>query len=183
MLRSMTYQALSIHARRILDFLLIELGHHAGHENGQLAATYRQLQRFGLTTADIRKGFAELELTGFVRLTEQGLRQAGGGAPSRYALTWRATMVGTPEAKPATNDWQDVLARIGREGVGDVRQARRWLKEALGERSRRKAKGSPTPDIEGASHLRADGRLQVRGENRGNVVALASQVRSSVVGK
>lgn len=64
---------------------------HAGRENGNFAATYQQLKTWGVTAADVRKGLAELYATSFVQQTRQGLRQAGGGEPSRYALTWLPT--------------------------------------------------------------------------------------------
>jgi hypothetical protein len=177
MIGSTTFGALGIHARRILDFLMIEHIAHAGRENGRLAATYRQLERFGLTKADIRKGFAELELAGFVRLTEQGMRQAGGGAPSRYALTWLPTFVGTPDVRPATNEWRAVLAKICGEGVHDVRGARKWLKRAM-DRPLRSQKTQPhSGDIEGAPHEMAERRLQMRGDKAATVVPFAPQVR------
>jgi len=128
-----------------------------------------------------RKGFAELELAGFIRVTVRGLRQAGGAEPSRYALTWLPTMVGTPDARQATNDWQDVLARIGRDGVGDVRQARRWLKSAV-DRSGRGQKRPSRRDIEGAPQTRGRPRLQVRGDDHGTVILLTPQGRGGAVG-
>ena len=128
MFGSITFRALSINARRILDFLQNEHALNAGKANGSLGATYRQLAVWGVTAADARKGFEELYVTGFVRLTAQGMRQAGGGEPSRYALTWLPTGVGTREAAPPSHDWQLVLRRIGKEGVGSVAQAKCWLK-------------------------------------------------------
>lgn len=128
MFGSITYRALGIHARRILDFLLYEHATHRGYENGRLAAPYRQLEKWGVTAADVRKGLEELYATGFVRLTHQGLRQDGGGEPSRYALTWLPTLVGSPNEGPATHDWLAVISRLGPKGVGTVSAARQWLK-------------------------------------------------------
>ncbi|MGH6987324.1 MAG: hypothetical protein ACRED9_10870 [Caulobacteraceae bacterium] len=184
MIASLSYCALGVHARRILDFLMVEHVAHGGRENGRLAATYRQLERFGLTKADIRKGLAELELTGFVNITEQGWRQAGGGAPSRYALTWLPTMIGAPDdAEPATDAWKGVLTKMARDGVKDVRSARRWLKAALDRPSRAGRRLPSAGNIEGAPQSRSDTRFQVRGENAGNVVPLAPQVRPAAVRK
>jgi hypothetical protein len=147
MLGSLTLGALGVSARRILDFLMVEYSGGAGRENGHLVATYRQLEHFGLTRADIAKGFAELIATGFVRLTKQGLRQAGGGEPSRYALTWLPTGKGTPSAQCATNDWGTVGDRLHREGIMTVRAIRRWLKDELALPSRGTKKRVSSGDI------------------------------------
>jgi hypothetical protein len=44
MISSLTFRALGIHARRILDFLQVEHAAHGCKENGNLGATYRQLE-------------------------------------------------------------------------------------------------------------------------------------------
>lgn len=183
LLMAPTFGALGIAARRILDLLLVEHTSHAGRENGKLAATYLQLEAFGLTKADIRKGFAELEATGFVRLTEQGLRQAGGGEPSRYALTWYPTKAGSPHAVEASHDWRKILYGLRRAGITTVRAVRLWLRAQTAEHSRSRKQGPPAPDIEGAPQMRADGRLQVRGKASGNVFPLKPQVRGGGGGK
>ena len=48
MLESPSYRVLSLSARRVLDRLEIELGHHGGTGNGDLPVTYDQFQEFGL---------------------------------------------------------------------------------------------------------------------------------------
>lgn len=122
------FQALGIHARRILDFLLIEHGNHGGQNNGDLAAPYAQLERFGLTKSDISKGLSELQTCGFVKLTKQGMRQAGGGEPSRYALTWLPTDIKTNSGLPAGNDWKTIIGKLSADNITDVRLVRKWLK-------------------------------------------------------
>ena len=154
MLGSITHLALGIHARRILDFLLYEHMAHGGKENGNLAAPYKQLEVWGLTSADVRKGFEELFVTGFVRLTKQGLRTQGRGEPARYALTWLPTMVGALEQAAPTHDWQDVLEKLERERVGSVIQARAWLREQTANHRRgRKQKRATTPQMSVVSPL------------------------------
>ena len=128
---SITYQALGIHSRRILDFLIQENAGHRGRENGNLAATFNQLVQWGLTRGDIRKGFAELIAGGFVRRVHCGMRIAGGGDPSRYALTWLPTLAGSDYQAAATNDWKGVIASLDRTRVGNVKSARRWLKSEI----------------------------------------------------
>lgn len=133
---SVTYRALGISARRILDFLLFEHASHGGRENGNLGATYRQLERWGVTAADIRKGFEELRATGFVELTRQGARQAGGGEPSRYALTWLPTYHGSPLTAPPSHAWLRVLDRLYREERATIAAVKAWLKEQTGDHRR-----------------------------------------------
>lgn len=144
MLGSITMRALGVHARRILDFLMHEHARHAGQENGNLAAPYKQLEAWGVTAADVRKGFAELIATGFVEVTYRGLRVAGAGAPSRYRLTWFPTRDGPP-----SHTWIAVIKRINVQGVGNVAQARAWLKKAAQDGKRGKArKHAATPHLQ-----------------------------------
>jgi hypothetical protein len=150
MLGSITLHALGIHARRILDFLLYEHAMHRGQENGNLAAPYKQLEKWGLTAADVRKGLQELYATGFVRLTRQGLRQAGGGEPSRYALTWLPTFALGPSECAPTHDWEKVIDQLLARKIGTVRAVRIWLKEETAQARRgaaKRAKLVSTPQL------------------------------------
>lgn len=171
------FAALSVTARRILDLLLIEYLSHAGTENGNIAATYRQLEAHGVSKADIRKGLAELELCGFIQKTLQGLRIANGGEPSRYALTWLPTMRTSPMAKVATDDWRQTMVRLRQAGIHDVRDVRAWLKRELKHHARGRRKRAGCVDIEGAPQMRGEDRLQMRGDILTKVVTLAPQMR------
>jgi hypothetical protein len=142
---SVTFRALGIHARRILDRLECEHSAHGGRENGNLAATYLQLEAWGVTKDDVRKGLAELIVAGFIKQTHQGLRQAGGGEPSRYALTWLPTLIGTEKQHPATNDWREVINANSKKGVEGIASTKRWIKAELDEKClyRRGSKKKP----------------------------------------
>ena len=48
LLESTAWRSLSIHARRLIDFLLIEHMRHGGRENGRLLAPRRQFEAFGI---------------------------------------------------------------------------------------------------------------------------------------
>lgn len=168
MLGTPTWAALSITARRILDALMSEQMSHAGRENGNLAVTYRQLEALGVTKADIPKGLLELQICGFVRLTHQGLRVAGGGEPSRYALTWLPTMKGTPQAELATDDWRGVLVRLNREGIVSIRGVRRWLRRQVRRDIPARTQATLTRDIEGTPQVKGEARSHMRGEKLGN---------------
>jgi hypothetical protein len=157
MLGSITFRALGIHARRILDFLLHEHTSHRGRENGNLAAPYEHLETWGVTSADVRKGFAELRVCGFVELTKQGSRVAGGGEPSRYALTWLPTLAGTPSRQPPTHAWRAVLESLAKQKIGNVIEARQWLRNEVAAFSRgRKEKRKLTPHLQVVSPIKCE---------------------------
>ncbi len=183
MVLSPTWGALSISARRVVDALMTEHMNHAGRENGNLAVTYLQLEALGVTKADIRKALVELQACGFIRMTHQGLRVAGGGEPSRFALTWLPTLTGSPIAALATNDWLDVRIRLTRKGLVTVRSVRRWLRDEVRREVPARRKVVPSQDIEGTPQVRGEERLQVRGETLGNIVALTPQMRGVAVRK
>lgn len=125
------WAAQSIHARRVIDFLMVENMRHAGRENGNLAAPYQQLYEQGSTKRDIYRGIREARICGFVRLTKQGLRMAAGKMPSRYALTWLVTGLGSPAVAIPTDDWRSVLVRLNSRGITSVRQVGAWVEEQL----------------------------------------------------
>jgi hypothetical protein len=158
MLGSITYRALGIAGRQIIDFLKHEHACHAGKENGNLAAPYRQLEQWGVTAGDVRKGFAEVIAAGFVQKTRQGLRQAGGGEPSRFALTWLPTHFGSVNAAPPTHDWRRVIKELGVLGIGDVRSVRAWLRREVAEHVRGQKKKSSQPLICERDRPSLDGR-------------------------
>jgi hypothetical protein len=155
MLASSTFRALGIHARRILDLLLTEHMSHAGTENGNLGATYNQLEEWGVTAADVRKGYAELYATGFVRQTVQGLMGEGGGTPSRYALTWYPTGIGR-DMKAPTHDWLKVIDRLNHAGIGTPKKVRQWLKEEVSQHRRGKPK--LTAQVSGSSPIKREAK-------------------------
>lgn len=191
-LSSSLWAALSISSRRVLDALMVELMSNAGRENGNLAVTYLQLEAFGVTKADIRKALLELQICCFVRLTHQGLRVAGGGDPSRYALTWFDTHIRTPNAAMRTDAWRDVLIHLNEQGITSVRDVRRWLKLEVARevRPRRTRAGQQRAgqqraerqraghqDIEGTPHVMGDERLHVMVETSAEVIHLTPHVR------
>jgi hypothetical protein len=153
MLGSITFRGLGIGARRNLDFLLMQHAAKGGRENGNLTATYKQLAVWGSTAADVRRGFEELYATGFVCMTFQGHRQAGGGEPSRYALTWLPTLgfgptqVKTEGAGPPTHEWTEVISHLNKKGIGTVRGARTWLKGQTSGMKRGARKQQATPHL------------------------------------
>jgi len=183
MLVTPLWAALSITARRILDALIIENLAHAGFENGNLAATYLQLEQRGVTAADIRKGLDELIACGFIVCTFQGPRVACGGDPSRYALTWLPTHKAQPNAREPQDNWRAVMIKLNQARITDTRAVRRWLRKQVGRRGQRCEPREGCLDINSTPQMRGGDHLQMRGEDLGNIVTLTPQMRSVAVRK
>jgi len=133
MYAAVTFRVLSISARRILDFLLFELGNHGGQENGNLAAPTAQLVRWGVTADDIPRGFAELIAAGFVDRTFAAPRVGASGEPSTYALTWLPTKDAAGNPKPPSHRWLSVTKQLaGDTSLRGLRQIKKWLKDQPG---------------------------------------------------
>jgi hypothetical protein len=104
MLESLAYRVLSLSARRILDRLEIELGHHAGHDNGALPVTFVDFENYGIDRHAIAPAIREAVALGFVEITEQG--KAGNAdfrAPNKFRLTYKQTDKTNP-----TDDWRKI---------------------------------------------------------------------------
>lgn len=117
LIASPAMRALSLTGRRLLDFLLIEDMNHAGTENGNLIATYRQLVAFGLSGRLISDAIAELEFLGLVRVRHGGMTRGNVKRENLYRLTFYADS----ECRPATNEWKrltddDIAARKAKRG-------------------------------------------------------------------
>lgn len=83
LLESTAWRSLSIHARRLIDFLLIEHLRHRGRENGRLFAPRRQLETFGIAAHFVSTAIEETERVGLV-----DCRRGIGRRPNVYGLTW-----------------------------------------------------------------------------------------------
>jgi hypothetical protein len=94
---SPAWRSLGINARRFMDFLMIEHMNHAGTENGQLKATYKQLETFGLSANHIARAIADCEDAGLIDCYRGGMRVA-----TTYTLTWLSTSA----LAPASNRWK-----------------------------------------------------------------------------
>jgi hypothetical protein len=102
MLESPALGSLSSSSLRALARLMLEHLRHAGWENGNLACTYSDFERYGIRRASISRAIGDLIEKGFVRVSVQGGRCYGAGSrPSRYRLTWIGTLDGSP-----TNEWK-----------------------------------------------------------------------------
>jgi hypothetical protein len=120
---------MSHETRKLIDFLVIEQMNHAGEENGNLKATYDQLEAYGIRRSKIRDAIEEAEAVGLLRC-ERGGRYAGSNQPSTYRLTF----YGTRDGNSPTNDWKKTTEEDVKAHREECR-ARKKLKKA------RKSKG------------------------------------------
>lgn len=97
LLQSPAYRSLTISARRVLDFLMVEHLTHGGADNGNLFAPYAQLEAFGVRKDSILEALHMLESFGLIERTFYGGRQGGRPNASRYGLGWVPLM---GEAEP-----------------------------------------------------------------------------------
>lgn len=135
LLHSAAFQALSINARKLFDFLLVELVRHNRRENGKLLAPYDQLEAppYGISRRLIPTALAELERGGFLVIVRKGRMDNGRRQPSDYRLTPYAV---AEAMLKATNDWR-------RRTAEDVKNARK----ALLERKARRSDGRRPPNV------------------------------------
>ena len=105
LIASVAWRTMSIHCRKLLDFLLVEHCNHAGRGNGRLHATYDQLEQFGIRRRKIRGAIAEAVRRGLVEVTQQGGLYGADRkrTPSLYRLTWFGCV---ESQQPATNEWK-----------------------------------------------------------------------------
>jgi hypothetical protein len=97
LLFSKAWQSMSIHTRRLLDFLMVEHMRHGGRKNGFLVAPRDQLNLWGIGKHFVSGAIEDAEYVGLIDRT-----RSKGRAPSRYALTWLPLADGTAPS----NRWQ-----------------------------------------------------------------------------
>jgi len=119
-LSSPSWMAMSANARRLVDFLLLEHLSHAGTENGNLAATHKQLEIYGLTRNCIAGAVEECVFLGLVRF-ERGGRWGFTNKPSRFRLTFYPDK----NENPATNEWKGKTSEAIAEWKSDIRLSKK----------------------------------------------------------
>ena len=90
MLESPAWRVLSLSARKVLDRVEIELGHHGGNDNGRLPVTYDDFVNYGVHRHSVRPAINELVALGFLEITRAG--RAGNAEfrmPNHFRLTYR----------------------------------------------------------------------------------------------
>lgn len=111
LINSPSWRSMSINCRRLIDYLMCEHMRHAGHENGNLFATYDQLEEFGMSRPTINKSISEAEFLGLIT-AERGKREGKNNKASLFTLTFFASKVITEDGvrlfEPPTNEWRKV---------------------------------------------------------------------------
>ena len=103
MLESDAWRTAPINTRRVVDRLLLEHMAHAGTENGNLACTYQDFEKYGVTRRLVSKSIADAVARGLTIITQKGRASSGEHRwPSRYALGWLPTC----DAAAAPNRWK-----------------------------------------------------------------------------
>jgi hypothetical protein len=133
LLYSPAWKSLSITARRVLDFLMVEHCEHGGHENGRLKAPYDQLvAKGGCSKNLIPDAIRELEMVRLIKV-KRGGKHNGSNQPSNYTLTFVYTKGKIGISFSATNDWE----RVDAEKIHEYKKDRREQRKA---RKKRKAR-------------------------------------------
>ena len=135
MIESPAWRALSLSARRLIDRVEIELGHHAGKENGALPVTYSDFLAYGVgDRTSIAAARREAVALGFLRFKPGRGGNREFRRPDLFGLTYA---VGD-----ATHDWRKVETLEDAWAIAAVaRKAKDPRAVEVGlERARRRAK-------------------------------------------
>lgn len=122
LLESPAWRLRGVNTARLIDFLLVEDMNHAGTENGNLPATYNQLEAWGVGRRCIKGAIDEAEFLGLVRV-EKGGYFGGKTEMSLYRLTFYADR----EGNPATNEWKsktEEIIKVWRKNQTCVRKSK-----------------------------------------------------------
>jgi hypothetical protein len=107
MLRSPAYRLLSLSGHMVLARIEIELGDHAGKDNGRLPVTTEDFVKYGMHRTSVAPAIREAEALGFIQITERG---HGGNAehrsPNRFYLTYRPTLEN--RGSPPSDEWRRI---------------------------------------------------------------------------
>jgi hypothetical protein len=84
----------------------VELGHHAGKDNGRLPVTFADFVEYGIDRDAIAPAIRESAALGFLEVTEPG--RAGNAefrSLNKFRLTYRPT-----RSEGATDEWRSIVA-------------------------------------------------------------------------
>ena len=136
MLESPAWRVLSRAGFLVISRLCVEHAKHGGKENGRLAVSFDDFEKFGIDRHAIKRTLLEVDQLGFVRCTLPG-RRAWGADPGRVA-TYRITFGGVvgDNSGPRTDEWR----LIGEDDAGRI------AARAKSSGRRRKANGHADGD-------------------------------------
>ena len=156
MLESPVMQVLNQSEHRALTRLEIELGHHAGTENGKLVVTFKAFKQFGIDPQAVAPSLRALAALGIIERTRQG---SGGRTEYHDASEYRLTYRHTDEANP-TDDWRSIKTIEDAKRIATV--ARKAKDRAAVERSLKSAK----KEISGVEKPRSPGGKNHPGKSK-----------------
>jgi hypothetical protein len=138
MIESPAWRALSLSARRVIDRIEIEHGHHGGNDNGKLPVTFDDFEDFGISHKSVAPAIREAVALGFAEITQRGRPSESdfGRHPNYFRLTYLSMRRGT-RWHDATDEWKQVKTP---EEADRIAQEARTAKD---EKAVAKAKGKP----------------------------------------
>ena len=112
LLTSPAWRYKSVLVYRLISFLFIEHSNHAGNENGNLFATYKQLHAFGIGKQYISLAIQEAEELGLI-VCDRGIRaNVCDSYPNKFRLTMfkykEKDNFGRIVYKAPTKDWKHI---------------------------------------------------------------------------
>lgn len=122
LMESPAWRLRGVNTVRLIDFLLVEDMNHAGTENGNLKATYNQLEAWGISRKYIKGSIDEAEFLGLICI-EKGGYFGGKTELSLYRLTFYADRNGNP----ATNAWKaktEEVIKVWRKDLVRIRKSK-----------------------------------------------------------
>jgi hypothetical protein len=118
MQESPSYRVMSLSAHRVLSRIEIELGHHAGKDNGKLPVTYEQFVEYGMHRHAVAPAIRELVALGFIEVTEHGRSGEGfARSPNKFRLTYKH---GGNDRADGTHEWRRIKTMKDAEAVADA---------------------------------------------------------------
>ncbi len=107
MLESPAYRVLSRSAHMVISRIEIELGHHAGNDNGRLPVTTDDFVEYGMHRTSVAPAVREAEALGFIRVTERG---GGGNAEHRSLNLFFLTFAHGRDSRsdPPPHNWRRI---------------------------------------------------------------------------
>jgi hypothetical protein len=106
LLKSLSWQRMSVNCRRLVDFLMLEHLGKGGKHNGELFATYDQLVASGISRRLIHPTLSEAEHLGLIRV-ERGRRRGCTNHHSKFLVTFLPLYKDGKFMNPL-DDWKEV---------------------------------------------------------------------------
>ena len=164
MLESPAWRVLSLSARRLIERIEIELGHHGGNDNDALPVTYADFLAYGLADrSSVAAARREAVALGFLRFKPGRGGNREFRRPDLFGLTFSVL--------DPTHDWRKIETFDDARAIaGLARKAKDPRAVAIGrERARRRAKkqntGLEKPQVSVGEYQTETSRLPV-GESR-----------------